>query len=447
MLIDERSEKVVLASILFCHDDDVCKGIAYEAVSGLNDKCFSSNSLKAVFKGVKDCLGNQSIPDAVNVASCISPEGLEALYGLSSHSTTNDISSFVKKLQDSERAREIEMFCVGIQNRLSYSDDLASELQSISSEMMKLSSSTGRKISDEGFMSDFCGKWFEEKERQMKTGETGFLFSGIRSIDYAIGGFRAGDTVVIAGRTGMGKSSLATTMIVNQIMNGFKPALFSLELGRVEIFDKAVCMMSDIDLDGDCVPFRTIHNPAGAFGGVQISASQLNRVSDIVAKYMKNTRFYARGTGRVTIEEIMSTTRKLVHEGECDALYIDHIGLLVRDKSKEREELTHITNSLRIFAGEMKIPVFEVVQMNRTADTTKEKPKGSSMKGSGSIEEDASIILMPWRPYAIDKEKYKPEESEIIVAKGRNGGEGIVPTYFCPKTTRFYELETEESMF
>jgi replicative DNA helicase len=442
MLIDERSENVILASILFCHDDDVCKGVAYQAVAGLNEKSFSSNGRRDIFNAINKCLGAHSTPDSVNVSSCVSDDGLSALYGLSSHATTNDISSFVKKLQDSERARDIELFSVGIQNRLSFSEDLAQELQSISSEMMRLASSTGRKISDEGFMSDFCGKWFSEKEKQMQTGETGFMFSGVKSIDYAIGGFRAGDTVVIAGRTGMGKSSLAMTMITNQIVQGFKIALFSLELGRVEIFDKAVSMLSDLDSSGECVPFRTIHNPAGAFGGVAISQTQLNRVSDIVGKYMMNTRFYARGTGRVTIEEIMSTTRKLVHDGECDAIYIDHIGLLVKDKNKEREELTHITNSLRIFAGEVGIPVFEVVQMNRSADTTKEKPKGSSMKGSGSIEEDASVILMPWRPYAIDKEKYKPEESEIIVAKGRNGGEGIIATYFCPRTTRFYELDT-----
>ena len=440
MVTFEREEKSVLASILFGSGDDKCKGLAIDAVAGLSESSFYSPNRREIFNGIKKCLAVNCTPDLANVLAHISEDAQAEVFGMSGVSTTNDISILIRRLRDAEHAREILMFSYGLQNRIDMTGNLSAELSEISSDMSKLLMMKRTKAKDEGFMSDFCADWYKAKEEQINTKETGYLNSGIQILDRAVCGFRGGDTVVIAGRTGMGKSSLAATMIVNQLFSGFRVALFSLELGRVEIFDKAVSMFSDIDTDGECVPFRSIHNPSGAFGGVGLSKSQLKRISEIVDRYMKPTRFYAKGTGRTTIEEIMATTRKLVHDGECDALYIDHIGLLVQDKNKEREELTHITNSLRIFAGEMKIPVFEVVQMNRTADTTKERPKSGSMKGSGSIEEDASIILMPWRPFAIDKDQYKPEEAEIIVQKGRNGGEGSVPVEFCTRTTRFKEV-------
>ncbi len=437
MISDERSEKMIIASILYNHDSDVCKGLALDAIAGVDESCFSNLYRREIFNGIKRSIDKGCTPDFANISSIVSDDSVLHICELSSHSTTNDLTIAISAVQDTARARKIEEFALGIPGRLSESNSICDTLQDVYREMTQLSGATGKKSTDEGWMHEFVGDWFKVKEEQMKTGETGFLFSGIPSLDRAIGGFRGGDIVVIPGRTGMGKSSLATTFIVNQLLGGFKIALFSLELCRVEIFDKCVSMISD--LTGQMIPFRNIHNPAGAFGGVGLSASQLNRVSEVVFGPMKNTRFYARGTGRISVEDIMATTRKLVHSGECNALYIDHLGLLVRDKNKEREELTHITNSLRIFAGEMDIPIFEVVQMNRTADTTKEKPRTGSMKGSGSIEEDASIIIAPWRPFAIDKDKYEQSEAELIVIKGRNGGEGTIPSHFCTETTRFTE--------
>jgi replicative DNA helicase len=447
MFIDERSENIVLSSIFYAMDDDTCKGIAIDAVAGLSEADFTTQWRKEAFLAVKSVLGVNGTPDAVNVCSIVSGDALGGICGLANHSTTCDITISVRKLQESTKARAFEMFAYTIPDRLSTCTDINIETESIEREFLAIASDGKRKISDEGFLSEFCGAWFDEKQKQMSTGETGFIMSGIPSIDKAIGGFRGGDIIVIAGRTAMGKSSLAMTFMAHQVKKqNAKIALFSVELGRVEIFDKYVSMFSAIDYKGDVVPFKNIHNPAGAFGGAGLSGSQLNRVSEVVGGEMVNSSIYVRGIGRVTVEEIMSKTRKLVYEGKCDALYIDHIGLLVRDKAKEREELTHITNSLRIFAGEMNIPVFEVVQMNRGADNAKQRPQLSNLKGSGSIEEDASIIIMPWRPFAIDKDAYPPEQSELIIAKGRNGGEGIIPSHFDTRTTMFSELDNSHDV-
>jgi replicative DNA helicase len=172
-----------------------------------------------VFLAIKSVLSSNGTPDATNIGSAVSEDGLLVVCDISRSSTTNDISNFVEKLQILAKARRVEMFAMMAPTRLQNAEDLRAELQQIDKELLKLASSSGTRAKDEGWMSEFCGEWFGANEEQMRTGESGYMKSGIPSLDRVIGGFRGGDTVVIAGRTGMGKSSFAATMIMNQIMN------------------------------------------------------------------------------------------------------------------------------------------------------------------------------------------------------------------------------------
>ncbi|MCP4337393.1 MAG: hypothetical protein GY799_00560 [Desulfobulbaceae bacterium] len=300
-----------------------------------------------------------------------------------------------------------------------------------------------QKSTDEGYLCDYLGEYYATLENQMKGNASIGIPTGMKTIDNVLGGFKAGELITVAGRPGMGKSSLIATWFAHQLINGYKPVVFTMELNRKEIVDKIMSMLSEIDGKGITIPFHNLNNPAGHFGGTMLTSRHLERMQQITSDFLANSKMYIRGASRLTVEEAISICRKLRSDGACDIPYFDHIGLMVQDKNNSVAELSNITGSLKLYAGEAGIPVVEVVQLSRNADTASEKPKLSHCKGSGSIEEDSNIVIMPWRPYAINREG-DPSESEIIMAKSRNTETGEVPAHFSTTTTLFTEAEVIE---
>ena len=433
-------EKSLLASILLNPVSDARTGLALEAIGSLSEEHFTTIAHREIFSAIRQMVSRGFSVTETLIGEFTKVDVEKDILQMLSSATSDNIRPYIDTLKTCYKATRVLMFSRSVQERLVSDTDTKGAVDFAESEMMDIMLSDQSKISDEGYMRDYLPEYFRRKEEQMKSKEVDGVPTGIPRLDTVLGGLGNSDTIVVAGRTGMGKSSFIATMIAHQLMHGYKPAVFSLELGRMEIVDKAISILSEMDADTDTIPFRAINNPAGHFGNTGMNSGNLQSMQKISQKYLQDSYMYIRGTSRITVEEIMSKCRKLKAEGNLDILYIDHIGLLVQDKSNERAELTHITNSLRLFAGEMKIPVVEVVQLNRGADTTSEKPRKSHLKGSGSIEEDASTILMPWRPSAINPE-LPQEQSEVIVAKGRNAGEGNIQTHFSTITTRFTEMD------
>jgi len=438
MLSDVQLEKRILSSVIHNYDEDQSRGLGLHLISEASEQWFTTPENKALFRTIEKVVRNGQSPIAVHCDHEIETMFTPYIWELGTTATTNDISHFLEELRTIYVSYNLHSVALKASHLLLSAEDQKEALATVEKEIFAAVLSGQKKSRHESTFKGYMRQYWEEKNKQMAEDYKIGITTGIPKLDALIGGFRAGETVVVAGRTGMGKSSIVMTMITKQIMQGYKPALFSFELNRVELVDKLVSMLSEFDSGGDTVPFRNIFNPQRSELSAGLSQSQMVRMSEVTGKYLSNLDGWLRGTSTTTVEEVMSTCRKLLSEGKMDILYIDHIGHLVRDKNKATAELSHITGSLKMFAGEMNIPVVEVVQLNRDADTVKEKPRLSHMKGSGSIEEDANIIIMPWRPFAIDRTS-PPSESEIILAKSRNSMTGDIPSYFSEVTTSFTE--------
>jgi replicative DNA helicase len=448
MISKQTTEESLLFSVLASGDEDVSKGLALQVVSETLEEDFTTPLTRGLFNSLKDCLREELPIEYSYVVARMNTDLHDSFFTRMNTATVINIDALIRSLKQYTTARKL---CDSSYSAYTKLKELRGQLNEnvelcVQEAEQALSNALVSDIvtsKDEGYIKDFMGQYFVNLKAKIDEPAFSGLPSGIPSIDNLIGGFRAGDVIVVSGRSGMGKSSFISTMFSKQIMMGFKPAIFSFELGRQEVVDKILSQM--IKLDGqEVVEFMKIYNPKGKYGTAQLNAKEMKRMQSVAQKYINDNYFFVRGAGRCTVEEVMSKCRKLKAEGNLDAIYVDHIGLLVQDKMREREELTHITNSLKLFASEMQVPIFEVVQLNRGADTTAQKPKLSNLKGSGSIEEDANIVFMPWRPYAIDKENNDPSTSEVIIAKSRNTATGDIPTHFCQATTLFTEIEQRE---
>jgi len=430
------AENQTLASILYAVDVEVSRGLALEMISEINEEHFSDIKNKEIFKRIAINIKSGCGIGAMDIVHDLREDAQCVVYDLATHSTTNNLKRCLTVLKQGYETRLLINACHYVLSNLT-ENPTSSKLELSKQAIAKAVMRQDNKVSDEGFLKDYLPEYFDKTQKLMSGDEEVGVPFGIPSLDVITGGCVKGDLVGIAGRSGMGKSSFASGMMVHQLLKGYKPLLVSMELGRKEIVDKIISMVSSIT-EGRTIPFMQINKPRGGFGGAGLLSDDLQRMGQIANDFLNVSQMYLRGSSRITVEEIMAKARKLIAEDSCDIIYVDHIGLLVQNKDNATAELTHITNSLKLFASEMEIPVVIVIQLNRGADTVSDVPKLSHLKGSGSIEEDCSLVIFPWRPNAIDN-RIDPSECDIICAKSRNSGTGTIKGYFDTTTTMFRE--------
>lgn len=435
------AEKQVLASIMYSFDGEVGRGLAMEAIAEVTPEHFSDPKNQEIFTRITGNINQRCGIGATDIVHDLRADAQAVVYDLATHSTTDNLKRCFTVLKQGFETRVLINACHFVLSNLT-ENPTSGKLELSKQAIAKAVMSQDNTVNDEGFLKDYLPEYFATTQRLMTGDEEVGIPFGIPALDSVTGGCVKGDLVGVAGRSGMGKSSFASGMMVNQLLKGYKPLLISMELGRKEIVDKIISMISSMT-EGKLIPFMQINKPRGGFGGAGLTSEDLQRMGQIANDFLNVSQMYLRGSSRITVEEIMAKARKLIAEDACDIVYVDHIGLLVQNKDNATAELTHITNSLKLFASEMNIPIVIVIQLNRGADTVADVPKLSHLKGSGSIEEDCSIVIFPWRPNAIDN-RIDPSECDIICAKSRNSGTGTIKGFFDTTTTMFREATEVE---
>lgn len=438
----KRAEELVLMSVILNPDIETSKGLALELISELTVEHFTTAVNQEIFSRIKQNLQNGYSIELTGIAESVTDGCRVSLMRLLTQSITENIKHGINTLKTAFETSAVLRACQFGLMELTENPTIG-KLNSVKDMLANAMVVSDNSIKDEGYIKDYLGEYYDNLRKKMSGEIAQGITFGIDRVDEVTGGAVKGDLVCVAGRSGMGKSSFAMTMITHQLLKGHKPLLVSLELGRNEIVDKTLSMLSEIT-DGETVPFQHINKPFSHGVNVGLNQTELNRLAQLTQAHLTTTDFYVRGSSRVTIDTVMSKARKLITEDGCDILYVDHIGLLVQNKDNATAELTNITNSLKLFASEMQIPVVVVVQLNRGADTTEAFPKLSHLKGSGSIEEDSSIVIFPFRAGAIDTTK-DPSECQIVIAKSRNSDTGVIDGHFSTLTTIFSEADTGDA--
>ncbi len=261
--------------------------------------------------------------------------------------------------------------------------------------------------------------------------------SGYSALDELLGGFQKSDLIIVAARPSMGKTAFALSLARNAAVD-FKHsiAIFSLEMSTLQLTTRLISAEARIDAH----KIRT-----GRFKATE--GSRISRTAD----KLSNAKIYIDDTPAQTILEIRAKARRLKAEKNIDMVIIDYLQLIdldrTRSESSREREISIISRSLKALAKELNIPVIALSQLNRAVEQRHDKrPMLSDLRESGSIEQDADVVLLLYRPeaYGITADKDgNPTEgiAEIIVGKQRNGPTDSVKLKFIREYARFENLD------
>ena len=258
------------------------------------------------------------------------------------------------------------------------------------------------------------------------------LPSGFINLDLLTQGFQKSDLIILAGRPSMGKTALSLNIALNIIKNSRLPILlFSLEMSKEQIMYRILSLETNIN---------QIRLKNGKL--YQNDWVKLTKIIKIISKLP----FFVDDTSNLSIQDIrLKIKTVLLKQKEIGVVIIDYLQLMENSNAKTNNrvhELAQITRSLKNLAREFNIPIIALSQLSRNVESRiDQKPILSDLRESGSIEQDADLVLMLYRPKEINlNQKDRRFITELVVAKQRNGPIGTVKLTFNENQTKFIEL-------
>jgi replicative DNA helicase len=272
---------------------------------------------------------------------------------------------------------------------------------------------------------------------EIASGKKQSITTGIKSIDRINGGFAEGDMVIIGARPAVGKSAFLTKIATEISLKGKKVGIISLEMNNSQIAARMASYDTDID-------FRTIYN------NLFQDENQKDRFNRIISANTSQHQIFVSDKTKVDITDIKAKAQKLKNSHGCDCMMIDYLQLVSSEDSKSsnrEQEVAKISRGIKLMALEMKIPFIVLVQLNRdvTKRSAKDRyPKLSDIRESGSLEQDADVVLMLHRDWTIglteNEDGTSTEfEADLLGVKWRNGQPFHLKLDFEPTTMKFKE--------
>jgi replicative DNA helicase len=274
------------------------------------------------------------------------------------------------------------------------------------------------------------------KEKSMKPTLPG-LSSGFYELDSLTQGFQKSDLIIVAGRPSMGKTAFSLTMGLNIIKTSKLPILFfSLEMSKEQIMYRLLAMETNIN---------QMRLRSGKL--YRNDWIKLNKVIKLISKLP----FFVDDTSDLSIQDIRSKIKTIIFEQtQIGLIVIDYLQLMQNSKLKlenRAQELSQITRSLKNIAREFNVPIIALSQLSRNVENrVNKKPILSDLRESGSIEQDADLVLMLYRnKYYNSKAELErtPDLTDLIIAKQRNGPTGTIKLKFDEKRTKFLNIDLD----
>jgi replicative DNA helicase len=299
-----------------------------------------------------------------------------------------------------------------------------------------------------------------------RDGKLSGISTGLHDLDRMMGGLQRSDLIVLAGRPGMGKTALATNIAYN-VAKAYRAADPTPD-GRIEAANGGIVGFFSLEMSAEQLATRIIAEQTSIASyrirRGEIEPSDFDRIAE-AAREMEIVPFYIDETGGLSIAALAARARRLKRQRGLDLIVVDYIQLLAGSSRKAAEgrvqEVTEITTNLKALAKELAVPIIALSQLSRQVESRDDKrPQLSDLRESGSIEQDADVVIFVFREeyYVKNKEprlgteehfKWQAEmeavhgKAEVIIGKQRHGPTGTVQLQFEAEVTRFADLASD----
>lgn len=314
--------------------------------------------------------------------------------------------------------------------------DVEDVLDQAEQEIFKISQRTA----GAGFLhiGDDLKKAFERiEELHHHRGKLRGITTGFRSLDNILSGLQKSDLVILAARPSMGKSSLALDIARNAALKENIPVgFFSIEMSRDQIIDRLIAAEANVDL----WKIRT--------GNLSEKGepNDFELLQEAIAK-LDEAPIHIVDTASPTIIQIRAMARRLQAEVNLGLLVVDYLQLINPTGRTDNlvQQMTEISRGLKALARELNIPILAISQLSRAVEQRPHQiPRLSDLRDSGSIEQDADVVMFIYREDKVKEESDKHNKADVIIAKHRNGPVGKITCHFSEQFASFRELTKEE---
>ncbi|HEY5562221.1 MAG TPA: replicative DNA helicase [Clostridiaceae bacterium] len=408
-----------------------------QALDVLKSEDFYRDSHKILFDVIYE-LYQQDIPvDMVNMIERLrSAEKLDKVGGItyvseicSSVLSTVNMMSYVKIVEDKSTLRKLIKASTEImEDSYNKQNDVPAVMDGAEKRIFDISEK--KTSSDFEPMNVVLEKGFLEIEKIYKNkGQLTGISSGFPELDKKTAGFQKGDMILIAARPSMGKTTFALNLAQYAALRGGKSiVIFSLEMSKAQLAYKLLCAEANVDMtklrNGD-LEDRDWDNIARAIGP------------------LAGAKIFIDDSAGVSVLEMRSKCRRLKIEHGIDMIVIDYLQLMSGSNSENRQqEVSEISRSIKSLAKEMQCPVIALSQLSRAPEQRVDhRPMLSDLRESGSIEQDADLVMFLYRDEYYNEDTEDKNIAECIIAKQRNGPTGNIKLAWLGQYSKFGRLD------
>lgn len=426
-----EAEQSVLGSMI------AQKSCIAEAVEALRTEDFYKEAHKEIFNAISSLYQKDIAVDLVTLAENLkSKEKLDAAGGITYISqvygaviSTANAEYYIRIVKEKSNLRKLIKASSEIMEECyNKQDDVSKIMESAEKKIFDLASN--RNTSDFEPMSDVLERGFNEIERLFNNkGAVTGIPTPFPELDDKTSGFQKGDMVLVAARPSMGKTTFALNLAEYAALRAGKSvAIFSLEMSKEQLAYKLLCSVASVDM----LKLRTGNLEDKDWESIARASGPLSAA-----------KIYIDDTPGISVMEMKSKCRKLKIENGIDMIIVDYLQLMSgRNPENRQQEVSEISRSIKGLAKEMQCPIIALSQLSRAPEARADhRPMLSDLRESGSIEQDADIVMFLYRDEYYNKDTEDKNIAECIISKQRNGPTGTVKMAWLGQYSRFGRID------
>ncbi len=427
-VVEQKTEQIVLASILAKPElfDDAIKKISPED--------FINQKNRDIFQAMNEAFLGGKLPTFMNIIPHIKATSQEYFIKLMEVTPMYlDFSLALEQLREYSKKRKLKEAVVELNAMLSRNEFKPEQLASLYSEKLGNIKDVGEEENND--VTELIDDILERK-RKLENGENLIeITTGYSSLNWLTDGFHKTELTIIAARPAMGKTALILNFMLRQIKQDIPVLMFSLEMSKSSLYKRLFSIISGVD--------------AGKINKGQLNESEVKKII-AAADFLESKRdkLFIIDKSSITINDMIVEAKTMKNKG-IQVIYIDYLQLLNTESVYKNRaiEMGEISRNLKILAKELDVAVVAVAQLNREVEhRTNKRPNLADLRDSGEIEQNADNVWFLYREgYYLEQtgeQSSNDSQTELSIAKHRNGPTGLVNLVFRKNTLEFLEEST-----